>query len=96
MGLRGDPNRSELKIDVAPEEKGDFLLTEPSEQKGGEKLPLAIGGDFEKGCQFLLGVLQRQRRYSLGEMKQSVQARSSISLDLPDSFALLVIERGSR
>ena len=42
MGLRGDPNRSELKIDVAPEEKGDFLLTEPGEQKGGEKLPLAV------------------------------------------------------
>jgi hypothetical protein len=50
MGRRGDPNRSELKIDVAPEEKGDFLLTEPGEQKGGEKLPLAIGGDFEKRC----------------------------------------------
>jgi hypothetical protein len=30
--------------------------------------------------QFLLGVLQRQRRYSLGEMKQSGQARSSVSL----------------
>src|SRR6516225_7826293 len=80
MGLRGDPNRSELKIDVAPEEKCHLLLTESGEQKGGEKLPLAIGGDFEKRCQFLLGILQRQRRYSLREMKQSGQARSSVSL----------------
>src|SRR5215831_2387526 len=80
MRLRGDPNRSELKIDVAPEEKGDFLLTESGEQKSGEKLPLAIGGDFKKRCQLLLGVLQRQRRYPLREMKQSGQARASVSL----------------
>src|SRR5215471_20550422 len=80
MRLRGDPYRSELKIDIAPEEERHLLLAESGEQKSGEKLPLAIGGDFEKRCQFLLGVLQGQRRYSLREMKQSGQARPSVSL----------------
>ena len=48
MGLGRDSDRPELKIDVAPEEEGNFLLAEPSEQKRGKQLPLAFGGHLKR------------------------------------------------